>query len=259
MKKCYLLLALCAITLFGLAQDENGKMLRPVKNNFSFEVDFAPFNFEKPIILNSFRGRYFFSEQLALKIGFNFENQKNVFETPANTPDDIMLFDENEEKFTVLGFQTGLEYHFLKSKRISPYVGFDIGFENKTSCANYKDYSVDNYYYEDYEIVTTTTDITNAWETSVNYYIDQWGNIHYIYDVTERAYTSYGFNVVLGTDIYIIKHLYLGFELGLGFNQYKYKEIEVKVNEVIENIYPESTENKFGLNVNNAIRLGVWF
>lgn len=257
MKKCYLILALCTIAMFGIAQDENEKMLRPAKNNFSFEVDFMPFNLDKPIVLNSFRGRYFFSEKLALKIGFNFENVKNVYETPANTPDDIMLFNESEEKFNVMGLQTGIEYHFLNSRKLSPYVGIDIGFENKTSCASYKDYTIDYYYYDDYEVITTTTEISNAWETS--YYIDQWGNLVYINDGNERAYTSYGVNLLLGADIYIIKHLYLGFEIGLGAYIYKYKEIEVKVDEKVEQIYPESTANNYGLNVNNAIRLGVWF
>ena len=42
-------------------------------------------------------------------------------------------------------------------------------------------------------------------------------------------------------------------------NSLKYKEVEVKVDGVIKEKYPVSTDSGFGLNVNNAIRLGVWF
>jgi len=260
MKRLILLLALLTFFVCGQAQDELENSFKPQKNNFSIEVDFTPFNFDKPIELNSFRGRFFLSDKIALRTGFNFDNKKNYYETPANTPDDIMLFNENEEKYNVLGINTGLEFHILNSKRISPYVGFDLSFENKSSNASYTEYFVDfGYPYNEYDVTQQKTEVTNAWEGEVNYYIDQWGNIIYIYEISERAYRSFGFNAVIGTDIYIIKHLYLGFELGLGYTNYKYKEIEVKVDGALDEKYPESKETKTGLNVNNAIRLGFWF
>lgn len=260
MKRLTLLLTLSFIALFAYTQNEPENFLRPSKNNFSIEVDFMPFNFDGPIGLNSFRGRFFFNDKLALRTGFNFDNKKNVYETPANTPDDIKLFNEYEEKYNMYGINTGIEFHILNSKRISPYIGFDISFENKSSSALYKEYFIEyNYPYNDYDITQQTTEITNAWEGDISYYIDQWGNIIYVYEISERAYRSFGFNAVLGTDIYIVKHLYLGFELGVGYNTIKYKEIEVNVDNALDERYPESTENKIGLNVKNAIRLGFWF
>jgi hypothetical protein len=77
--------------------------------------------------------------------------------------------------------------------------------------------------------------------------------------MSQRGYNSLKVNAVLGADVYIIKHLYMGVELGLGVNSIKYKEVVIKKDGNFDKKYPEATDFGFGLNFNNAIRLGFWF
>ena len=88
----------------------------------------------------------------------------------------------------------------------------------------------------------------------------------------ERAFSSYGLNLILGTDFFLIRNLYLGFEIGLGYEMTKYKQIEL---ELLDNrepssfypttsiddklTYPSSKSTNFGFYYNNSIRLGVYF
>ena len=260
MKKSFLAFLAFIFTVFVFGQNENENKYRPSKNNFSFEVDFMPFNFDKPINLNTFRGRFFFNEKIALRVGFNFKNKKNYSENPADlNNDDIMMFNTIDEKYTVIGVNTGFEYHLLNSKRISPYIGIDFGFENKSSNATYEDVIEQYNYPNDYTYEIRKTEYENSWGGSVYVYDPNTGYLYFHEEPIERAYTKFSVNAVLGADIYIIKHLYLGFEIGLGYNSITDKEVEVKVDGNLENKYPKGKDGFTGLNANNAIRLGVWF
>jgi hypothetical protein len=261
MRISILSLLLFAISLSVSAQNEGDSKFRPIKNNFSLEVDFIPFNPESPIGLNTFRGRLFLSGKIALRLGFNIRGSKNYSEYPANLHnDDVIMFNTINEEFMVFGLNTGLEYHLLKSERISPYIGLDFGFENKSSDATYENV-IENFNYpaEDYTYSISTTEIENAWE-GTTYIFDPNSGYYIVYkELNERAYTKFTINAVAGVDIYIVKHLYLGFEIGLGYSSVNAKKVEVKIDEKIEKTYPKTTDTKTGLNVNKAIRLGIWF
>ena len=102
----------------------------------------------------------------------------------------------------------------------------------------------------------------NAWRTI--YTITQntgWGpQATTSRNIGERAYQQFGANVVLGTDFYIVKHLYLGVELGLGYTSKTFKEVRTDSKYSEDDvIYPEAKTTELGLNVNSAIRLGFWF
>ena len=258
MKKFIFSILLSSLIIFAFTQEDLSNSLKPQQGNFSFEVNFTPFNLGEPIDISGFRGRVFVDENLALRTGISFSNIKNEFETPANTGDDVILFDKTLEKATVFGINLGLEYHFLKSKRISPFAGFLIGYENKNSSAEYEEYYQDYIYPEpDMTYNLRTTEYDNAWR-GIEYYNNQ-GFPYTDYIATERAYSMFSFNAVLGTDVYIVKHLYMGFEIGFGYDNLKYKEVEVKIDGQLEEKYPEGKENLTSFKVNNAIRLGVWF
>lgn len=254
MKTLIISFAVLVFSFVSYAQQENENQLRPLKNNFSLELDFIPFSQNSPINLNAFRGRFFFNENIALRVGFNYRHKKNQYEEPASVPDDVMLFDEISEKYNIYGISAGIEFHPLKSKRISPYFGLDINYETKSSSATFKEYSYEYVYPDNYIYKLHTTEIENAWREII--YYDPY-NIMYSY--FERAYNSFGINAVIGVDVYIIKHLYMGFELGLGYNSITYKDVEIKADNIIDKKFPKSKENNSGLNVNNAIRLGFWF
>jgi len=226
-----------------MAQVDSVKTFRPGKYNFSAEVNFKPFSADAPISINGFRGRLFLGNKLAVRLGCNFAMKKTYDEYPAGYGMGTFI-NSDDERYTVIGISSGLEYHFLNSKRFSPYAGVSIGFENKSSKGVYEDA---DYSGTSYQMVET--EIKNAW----GYYTG--GSSNYL----ERGYTSIATNLVLGADVYIIKHLYLGLELGLGYNAIFYKKIEVTVDGNVSSTIPKAKESDFGINVNNSIRLGFWF
>jgi len=260
MKSKIITLLIFCISLSAIAQSGTDTAnFRPTKGNFAFELDFLPFSESGPIDLKSFRGKYFFTNQIALRAGFNFDHSKKTDELPKVyniDGNDIMKFDKYDMKSTMWGIDAGIEYHFFKHSRVSPYVGFDIGFETKSAAYNDEINKYDYYSGGSFEVVKT--EVENAWGMGEMAY-DQWGNFQYVFTISERAYTSFKANIVAGADIYILRYFYAGVELGLGMNNVKYKEVTVKEDGVITLKYPEKKDNTFGLNFNNAIRIGFWF
>jgi hypothetical protein len=229
------------------AQDEAGNPFRPSKNNFSVEVNFKPFSSDAPISIDGFRGRLFLSNKLAIRVGCNFAMEKIYSETPVEN-NNTTYFNSDDERYTVLGVHTGVEYHFLNSKRFSPYVGIVVGYENETSKAVYEDLSMDGTSYP-YTYRMVKTEVKNSWYYSSG----SSGTYH------ERGYSMFSCNAVLGADFYLMKHLYMGIELGIGYNAMFYKEIEVTVDGVLDSKIPKAKETNSGIGVNNSIRLGFWF
>jgi hypothetical protein len=258
MKSNYLILSI--ILLFALAangqENEQNATIRPGKGNVSFELDFLPFSSDGPIRMNALRGRYFISDRMAVNVNFSFDNRKIHNETPSSYGTGS-LFDSEEAKFTVFGLGAGLEYHLLNATRVSPYVGLNVAYELKNS--HYE--SVVNTYagFPTTGYTELKTEIENAWSEYSMIGYDQYGNPVYSYGVSQRGYNSLKVNAVLGADVYIIKHLYMGVELGLGVSSIKYKEVVIKKDGNFDHKYPEATDFDFGLNFNNAIRLGFWF
>ncbi len=238
------LFMLAGITV--MAQGETPNQFRPSKNNFSVEVNFKPFNANTPISIDGFKGRLFLGNKLAIRLGCNFATRKIYQETPIEY-NNTTYFNSDDERYTVLGVSSGVEYHFLKTQRFSPYAGLILGYENKTSKAVYEDVEPYNYG-GTYTYKMITTESKNAWmlNSTQGYY-------------SERGYSKLSVNAVLGADFYLMKHLYMGIELGVGYNALLYKEIEITVDGSLDTKIPKGSENDFGINVNNAIRLGFWF
>jgi len=105
--------------------------------------------------------------------------------------------------------------------------------------------------------------LDGAWrEIESQLYSSTYG--YYYYSSTsyaeERAYNSIGANVLLGADYYFFKNFYLGFEIGLGYDMLKYKQITLDIStEDEEKVYPSSKSVDFKFFYNNSIRLGIYF
>jgi hypothetical protein len=254
MKKTTFLAIFLIICLGSMAQEEKTIQYRPAKKNFTVEVNFKPFNAETPITIDGFRGRLFLGNKIAIRAGFNFDYKKKYNETPVKE-NNTLYYNTADERYTVLGLTTGIEYHFLNSKRFSPYIGFIIGYENKTSKSEYNEV---NYYGYPSDYRMDKTEIKNSWyETYIVY--DGSGYYSLVTQLSERGYSRFSGNVVLGPDFYLFPHFYMGLELGAGYNALVYKAAEVDINGVFDKKYPKSTETSVGINLNNAIRVGFWF
>lgn len=121
----------------------------------------------------------------------------------------------------------GFEYHFNKFERIFPYVGAEIGILTQNT-------------------KTTTTNDQNDDKTTV-----------------KQPGLGFGVNVVTGVDVYLCKGLYMGFELGLGYDSMNSKRGSYKVesgNETNETDDDTSTLGSFfGFHAQPQLRIGWHF
>lgn len=248
----FVLSVICSVSLLGQNETNQTNSLKPGKNNLSFEVNFIPFSDNGPISINGLSGRYFISDKMAIKVLATYKHSKANDEIPIKR-DDVMYFAKADAKTSTIGIGTGFEYHLLDFSRISPYVGAVIGFENKSSSSSRTDY-----YFRYSEVTEIETEAENAWYNQQVVGYDGYGNPIYGYGLRERAYTAFSAAAVLGADVYITKHFYMGVEIGLGFKSVANKEVIIKEDGNIEYKFPKTKEFNSGFVYNNAIRLGFW-
>ncbi|MDR2358255.1 MAG: autotransporter outer membrane beta-barrel domain-containing protein [Prevotellaceae bacterium] len=261
-----------AVTIFAvyfsqnlMGQENVALPVKPVKNNFMMELNFKPFG-ENVISFNQLQLKYKTADNLALRLGLAFD--RNVLDQPGDDyPPSQQGKVGGEEKVTKFGISPGIEYHFLKNSKISPYVGIEFSFFKQSVKSHYRDYTTEYYYdnttgsYEtryipvEIDIDGATRSVTQDYiQTSQGYYV--YANISYL----NRAYTSFGSNLLLGCDFYFMRHLYIGMEAGLSYNYIKNKTITVDTSDQVNpQIIPSFTESKFGFYYNSALRLGFWF
>ncbi|MCZ8354730.1 MAG: outer membrane beta-barrel protein [Cyclobacteriaceae bacterium] len=181
--KYFLSLVVVAFALSASAQDST-KNFKPSKGDFNTEVNFKPFG-SNPISLSYLRFRYFFADNLAVRIG-------GLYTSNTNEPDE-----STKSKTSFFNFRPGIEYHYKGSNKLSPYIGFELDFATRTS---------------KFEIsgpISNPITVDNATDTNGS----------------NRAFNRIGFNFVLGADFYIAPKIYFGTEFGYGFQQTNFLKI----------------------------------
>ena len=243
-------LALAACTV-SVAQDATSEF-KPDKGANNLELNFVPLN-GKPIQLTYLRYRKFISPTMALRlgIGVSYSSSKadSVFQSlmPGATIDSKVT---STYKKTELGWniRPGFEHHYAGTSRLSPYMGAELDIAGQSSK----------------EITPMGVDAT--------------GKSEEVTVMTEKNKNKGGFmrigvNVIGGFDAYITKHLYLGTELGFGFQMVNYKKYEKTT--AYPSTYPtipsgtfdpgnpgavtQGKEMNVGPNFNSSIRLGWIF
>lgn len=217
--------------------------LKPGAGANNLELNFVPLN-GKPIQLTYIRYRRFLSETAAVRVGFglSYSSSKadSVFISNVNPANTV----EEKYKSSKFGWnlKPGYEKHFAGTNRLSPYIGAELDLAGAMSK----------------EITPTGIDAADG-----------------VYIVTEKNKNKGGFfragvNVLAGFDCYITKHVYLGTELGFGFQAVMYSKYKK------ETAYPgnvstptpdpgnpdpasQGREINVGPNFNSAIRLGYIF
>ena len=180
MKK--ILLTLAALTAFAFA---NAQDFKPTAGKVSLELNVAsPFAAASPVSLPTygFKGRYFLSDLLAVRVGFNWSSLDST--TPGTLTNNDKI--ENTSSNSTFSFVPGIEKHFEGTDRLSPYVGATLPITiGSSETVNITGAS---------SAVNTTTTVTNA-----------------------NGFTSFGLSLISGADFYIAKSLFLGVEFGLSF------------------------------------------
>ncbi|TAJ11115.1 hypothetical protein DMA11_18155 [Marinilabiliaceae bacterium JC017] len=226
------------------------------------ELNFNPFGEESVFSFDHMQTKYWLDNKTALRLGIEMDYNKNERDRDDYSSED----DEKKlckEKSFLWGIRPGIEFHILENSKVSPYWGMELMYRKKSSSAEYKFLSGNDYgNYADERKVT----LSNAWNaTRTIQYVDDYGDVQSkVYnDLSERAFYSLGANVLLGADFYYVKNMYFGFELGLGYEMINYEKISVETDSgwtsEEETVDPAYDSRKFGFFCNNSIRLGIWF
>lgn len=190
------------------------------------EVQFAPLG-GNPVSIGGIRFRSFTSATSAMRanVFIGFSNETDITQQ-EDSDNDIKELKDKESSFTI-AIAPGIEKHFAGTERFSPYVGAELPLE---------------------------------WNTTSSVSESQVGD-DIIEGKTKDGYFQFGLNGVIGADFYFTKKMYLGTELGFGF---QYRAIGKTVNSsTAEGAEDVETKNgsTFNLapNVNTQIRLGFLF
>ncbi len=248
MKKTLLILASIFATLGAFAQTtkiDSEQSLKPGAKSLTTELNVNPFNGQISLnnSLNQIKFRYFTSQDVALRFGFNVSriDSANNVNNPYGTNSS---FNSDEKKSTTIGVNLGVEKHFKGTKRLSPYFGADLSITERSSSENISNNQ-------------STTTVTNAW------YYTYFSNNTTITSIQQPGYTRYGLNLFTGFDFYIARHFFFGYEFDYSISKTSWKDISIVstpstgVNTGNSSI--KNTNTTFGPNLINGIRLGYSF
>lgn len=177
----------------------------------NLEVQFTPLG-GSPIGINGVRLRIFKSESSAIRIGFGFGgstattvNRQQV--DALGSDNKIVVLPElyDIDKSFNFSIRPGYEMHFAGTDRLSPYVGgeliFAIGSEKLTREFNGANNADDQ----------TKPEKFVTWEMT-----------------RKNGTTTFGLNAVAGVDFYFADNIYMGAEIGFGFQSKKYNDRETE-------------------------------
>jgi hypothetical protein len=242
MKKAILFCAMALASATGVyAQKQTG-------GEKNLEVQFAPLG-GNPMSISGIRLRMFNSESSAIRLGLFLggTTDKKVTAQPEQ------LGENSPETITTKGtfdfaIRPGYEKHFAGTDRLSPYVGAELLFALSRSTEEVENWSPNNF-----------NDLTKR---------TLWT------ETTKSGSTTLGVNLVAGADYYFAESIYLGAELGFGFQMKNEGDGTFEVSDLdafrIANGIPQNGKVEFkptlngsksgwGPNVVGQIRLGWLF
>lgn len=135
--------------------------------------------------------------------------------------------DEVSQSYFVLNVKPGFEKHFAGTERLSPYFGAELSVSGKWA-SNYDEDS--------------DTEITGAW-SDTGY---------------QQGYFRFGMNLLTGVDVYILKNLYIGTEIGFGMEVTNFADIYADPGPT-DPLVEGGSFLQVGPNYNGAIRFGYIF
>ncbi|TNF46310.1 MAG: hypothetical protein EP305_11495 [Bacteroidetes bacterium] len=225
MKKLAILVGAIALTGSTFAQKATTDAPMSLEGQFGYNA--STMSWSAP----SIRFRYFAADNIAgrLTLGINNTSETfNYYET-ENTNGGGSGTEVNKSSMTMIGI--GGEYHFAGTDRMSPYGGLDIMIGMGNSTAEWSNYDGSGY----------NSDFTASIDAPVS---------------------SFGVNLVAGTDYYFAENFYLGLELGLGMSSMTVKEGTTTATSggvTISDVSNVEKYSSFGNNFISQFRLGWRF
>lgn len=234
MKKAILFFALALATVTGVyAQKQTG-------GEKNLEVQFAPLG-GNPVSMGGIRFRLFNSATSAIRIGLFLGGSSNTDITAQ--PDEVNPgspeLTEVDKNFTV-SIRPGYEKHFEGTERLSPYIGGELLFS-----------------------MTSKTNESQSWDSLFNATTFEYGAPAVGTTTTKDGSTTFGVNLVAGTDFYFANSIYLGAEIGFGFSMTTNKDSEITYEGPLDPDPIDPTINgkssTWGPNYQGTLRLGWLF
>jgi hypothetical protein len=244
MKKLFITstLFLSACTMI-MAQDA-ATDLKPAAGANNLELNFTPLG-SKPIQMTYVRYRRFLSDKTAFRlgVGISYSSSKADSVRASNAPGAVAGSTVSEKyKMSSFGWniKPGFEKHFEGTNRLSPYIGAELDLAGMSSK----------------EVTPISNDAADEWTIQTDK------------NKNKGGFFRLGVNLVAGFDCYITKHIYLGTELGFGFQTVMYSDHKqtteystLALPAGYEDPKPvdQGSEMNIGPNFNSAIRLGWIF
>lgn len=244
MKRIAIIAILVMFSAFSTSYGQDS--IKAAHRNFLTELNVNLFQGQLSLnnALNQIKFRYFTSDNNALRIAFTVDakklvdDAKNVYGTnPTNT--------SNKRTSTLIGINFGIEHHFRGTKRLSPYIGGELTFGIKSSK-------------HEKESGAQKTTVKGAWQT-VEYPSSGYSYITY---TAERAFVSYGLNMIMGFDFYVARNFFIGYEMQFGFINKSFSDLDITSSGGYQDSTTpdyDSSEFSFGPRIINGIRVGYVF
>ena len=248
MKKT-LSIIIAALILTVSQQAKSQKIPTHYTRGWGTELNFNPF--DGSLSLNNSTGqlkvRKFMSNDIALRAGISIaykndnEQQKLVYGT--------LPYDATDKKTSILTeLSLGAEKHFNGERRLSPYIGFEVGIGIKSSK-------------QEYEYNSSKMTVKGAWEVQSLYYNGSYYLTQLSYD--ERGFLSTNGSLLTGFDYYMDDNFYFGYELGFGYEFIKYSKIEITKDQNFPSTSTSPELNtkswRIGPRLMNGVRIGYNF
>lgn len=224
MKKLAILVGAIALTGSTFAQKPSDAPMS-LEGQLGFNASTMSFN------APSIRFRYFVTENIAGRLTLGINNTSETFNYYETENTNAGGSGTEVNKTSAVNIGIGGEYHFAGTDRLSPYAGLDIliGMGNATS--EWTNYDGTGY--------------NNDFTASI-----------------DAPMSSFGVNLVAGTDYYFAENFYLGLELGLGFSSMTVKEGTSSATSggvTVSNVSNTENYSSFGNNFISQFRLGWRF
>ena len=224
MKKAFLaLLGGVLFTFTTQAQDTSSENRKATAGNIALEANLNLFDFHNISLSNNLgqiKGRYFLSDDMALRLGVDIDYQNHSYDN-----NDLILPIIEDNNLFGISINPGIEKHFAGTERLSPYIGAELSLQYRGSS-------------------TTVTEGARVTE-----YKGSWAH------GGNRGYWGAGLSGLAGFDYYLAKNFFVGYELGLGLFFRHNKEVTITSNTTT--ITREGHNNtSFGPSVLNGIRVG---
>lgn len=243
--RIFLTSVLAAASVVCYAQDS----LKATAGRWATELNVNPFqgNISLNNAVNQIKFRKFKANGNVMRLAFSL-NTTSQSEDVSNIYGNNPIDRSERQTQSTIGLSIGSEKHFAGTKRLSPYIGFDVSLFNKSSKHVIED--------DDFEVT-----VKNAWYTERFIYDPPYS--YYITELNEKGFVSVSVNAVIGFDYYIAKNFYFGYEFlyGVGYTKFKKIKVESTGDSPIADDFPDIDAREFtaGAKLLNGFRLGFVF